>query len=170
MDDATQEGATGQHRGAAGNRADPQDGYAHDPLALEVETGDLACEHINTGCRNRARDEPRIAISVSLNSGPMDRRPLASVQQAELDRRMIRRPSHHTIEGIDLSNQMSLADAADCRIAGHLAKVESRHRHQSHRRAHPVGGQGAFNTRVPSTDYDHVVLFHVKPIFQDRNG
>ena len=64
-----------------------------------------------------------IEPAIRLNPRAVYRRPLAAVEHAPVDRRPVRRPRHQAIEDVQLANKMSLADAADRRIARHLPDV-----------------------------------------------
>ncbi len=62
-----------------------------------------------------------IELAVGLGAGPLHRRALAAVEHAELDAGRVGDPAHQAVQRVDLAHQMALAEAADGRIAGHLA-------------------------------------------------
>ena len=66
---------------------------------------------------NRATVQPAIA----LRARRPHRRALAAVQHPELQRREIGRAAHDSAERVDLADDGALGDAADRRIARHLA-------------------------------------------------
>jgi hypothetical protein len=62
-----------------------------------------------------------IELAISLGARSAHGGTLAPVEQTKLDAGRVRHAAHHAIHGVDLADQMPLADPADCRIAGHLA-------------------------------------------------
>ena len=56
---------------------------------------------------------------VGLGAGAVHGRPLAAIEHAELDAGGIDGPGHGAPEGVDLADDLSLAHAADGRIAAH---------------------------------------------------
>ncbi len=98
-------------------------------------------------CRDRA-SRPAIRLhgmavelAVGLGARPAHRRALAAVQDAELDAGAIDRPAHDAVERIDLAHQMALAEAADRRVARHLADRRALVRQQQRARARPAPPQ-----------------------------
>ena len=66
-------------------------------------------------------DELLIGLLVSLRAGAVHRRPLAPVEHPKGDARLVNHPAHQAVEGVDLSDEVALADAADGRVARQLA-------------------------------------------------
>ena len=62
-----------------------------------------------------------IELAVGLGARPAHGRPLAAVEQPELDAGGVGHAAHQAIERVDLAHQMALAQPADRRIAGHRA-------------------------------------------------
>ena len=62
-----------------------------------------------------------VKLAVGLGAGALHRRAFAAVQHAELDAGGIGHLAHQAVEGVDLADQMPLAEPANGRIAGHLA-------------------------------------------------
>ncbi len=62
-----------------------------------------------------------VKCTISLGAGGPHRGSLAGIQDAELDPGAIGGPGHEPAQRVDLLDQMALADAADGRVAGHLA-------------------------------------------------
>ena len=77
-----------------------------------------------------------IKLAVGLGARPPHRRTLAAVEHAELDAAPIGDPAHQAVQRIDLADQMTLAEPADGRIAGHRADRRKPVGHQR-RRARP---------------------------------
>ena len=71
--------------------------------------------------RDRVLHGPAVELAVGLGAGTLHGRALAAVEHAELDAGLVGDAAHHAVEGIDLAHEMALAQAADGRIAGHLA-------------------------------------------------
>src|SRR5437762_14336262 len=62
-------------------------------------------------------DGSAIELAVGLRPRPAHRRPLAAVQNAELDPGPVDRPAHDAVERVALAHEMSFAEPADRRIA-----------------------------------------------------
>ena len=122
MDQAAQEGAGGEHHGAGAEAAAVGGDDAGDRAVLDDQVLDRRLDHCEVR-RGADRGLHRLAIelAVGLGAGPLHRRPLAPVQDAKLDAGGIGHPRHQAIERVDLADEMPLAEAADGRIAGHLA-------------------------------------------------
>ena len=70
-----------------------------------------------------AADGALVQLPVGLRARGAHRRSLAGIQGAELDAGAVGRQRHRAAQRIDLLDQMALADAADGRIAAHLARA-----------------------------------------------
>jgi hypothetical protein len=68
--------------------------------------------------------------------------PLRLLKDAELNARAIGRPGHGAAQCIDFTDQMTFANAADGRIAGHLTQGIDGMREQQGTTAHASSGQG----------------------------
>ena len=62
-----------------------------------------------------------VEAPVGLGARPPDGGPLAAVEDAELDAGAVDGASHEAVQGVDLAHQLSLGQAADGRVARHLA-------------------------------------------------
>ena len=71
-----------------------------------------------------------IELPVGLGAGALDSRTLAAVEDAKLDAGLVGGARHHAIERVDLAHQMSLAKAADRRVARHFADRRETMGHQ----------------------------------------
>ena len=60
-----------------------------------------------------------IELAVGLRPGTSNRRPLAPVEHSELNPGCISRSTHQAIEGINLADKVTLAQATDRRITRH---------------------------------------------------
>jgi hypothetical protein len=64
---------------------------------------------------------------------------------------------HQPVEDVELTDQMPLADAADRRVARHLARIPGAEAEQRNSSA-AAGCRGrSFAARVTGTDYDDIV-------------
>ncbi len=64
---------------------------------------------------NGVLHRPLIELAIGLRPGPPDRRPLAPVEQPELDPGLVGHAAHQSVERIDLPDEMTLAQSADRR-------------------------------------------------------
>ena len=122
MDEATQECSGRQHhraateRGAVGGR-DTNDGAAfHDQI---FDRGGAKFEAGLVG--QRLAHGLFVQSAVGLRAGTAHRRTLAPVEDAKLDARSVGDPPHDAVHGVDLADQVALADTANGGIARHLA-------------------------------------------------
>ncbi len=97
-----------------------------------------------------------IKLPVRLGPRSADGRTLAAVQHPKLDPAGIGHATHQTIQGIDLANQMALAQTTDGRVAGHRADGRETMGHQGSLRAHPRSRARGLAAGVAATDNDDV--------------
>ncbi len=102
-----------------------------------------------SGCR-------LVKHAISLGASGAYGRSLAAVENAELDAGEIRGRGHGAAQGIDLLDQMALADAADGGVAAHLAESFHIMREQQGAHTHASGRQGRFGTGMAAADHDDV--------------
>ena len=62
-----------------------------------------------------------VELAIGLGARAADGRALGEIEHAELDAGAVDGAAHHAVQRIDLAHQMALAQAADGRIARHLA-------------------------------------------------
>jgi hypothetical protein len=96
---------------------------------------------------------------VALGAGAPDGGSAGGVEQAELDAAGIGDLAHDAAEGVDLADQMSLGDAADGGIAGHLRDQVEVQGEERRAQAHPRGSGSGFAASMAGTDYQYVELF-----------
>ena len=106
--------------------------------------------------------------SVSLRARAAYRRPLAAVEDTELNAGAVGDPRHQPIESIDLSHEMALGEPADGRVAGHFADGRSAVRNQQRLGTHARGGGSGFATGVAATDDDDIGAMFVNPLHGGR--
>ena len=101
-------------------------------------------------------DRLLVQQAVGLSSGRANGCPFAGVQRSELNARFIGGEGHRAAQGVDLPNEMSLADAADRRIARHLAEGFDAVRDQQGSAAASRRCESRLGSGVAATDHDHV--------------
>jgi len=99
---------------------------------------------------------PPVARAICLRPWPTHRRPLPPVQHLEVDAGTIGGQAHEPVQRVHLPHQMPLADAADRRIAGHLADGGPTMRQQQRARAHARSSSRRLTARVPAANHHHV--------------
>ncbi len=125
------------------------------------EVGDFGFAQREVRLRLEQRaDRLPIQRAVRLRAGRAHGRALARVQRAELDAGAVGGDRHRAAHGVDLAHQVALADAADRRVAAHLADGREALRHQQRARAHPGRREGRLGAGVAAADDDDVELFH----------
>ena len=97
-----------------------------------------------------------VELAVGLRARRAHRRTLAGVQRAELDAGAVRGARHRAAQRVDLLDQVALADAADGRVAAHLAQRLDALREQQRARAHARGRQRGLGAGVAAADDDHI--------------
>ena len=162
MDQTIEEGANGQYDRLAAD-ADP---------ALGDDTGDTIPVHDQIVAGLLEDLQVRVVLqglthhslvqqAIRLGTGSPHRRALGRVERAKLDPAEIDGLRHDPAKGVDFLDQVSLADPADRRIAGHMPQ-----------RIYVVGEQQGIETHsgcrcccfgscMTATDDDHIKLFMV---------
>jgi hypothetical protein len=103
-----------------------------------------------------------------LRPGPSDCGSFALVQNPKLNSRLIRDLAYQTVESVDLPHQVSLAEAADSWVTGHLTYGGEPVSEQNRIGSESRGRSRGFCARVSSPDNNNVSaqiqvpLFHVK--------
>ena len=157
MDQAAQEGPCGQHHG---RRVEAQAGCGHgarDPPAFDREVVHGGLEEPQVRLTLEAPTNGRtIKDAVGLRAGGSHCRALAGVERAELDARLVGGDCHRAAESVDFAHQVALADAADGRVAGHLAERFQGVGEQQRARAGAGGRQRGLGAGLAATHHDHV--------------
>ena len=94
-----------------------------------------------------------VQLPVRLRTGGADGRALARIQGAELDAGPVDRSRHGAAQSVNFPRQVSLADAADGRIAAHLAERSDVLGDEKGAGARARGSERRFRAGV-STAYD----------------
>jgi hypothetical protein len=111
---------------------------------------------------NHPLDRIAIQAPVGLCPRALNRRSLSPVQQSKLDPRPICGPAHGAVERIYLADKVTLAQASDCRIAGHHPDFGRIHRHQRSSSAKPCSCVCRLDPGMTTTDNNNIIMFHVK--------
>ena len=94
--------------------------HAANPIAFNQEiVNSLLKQRQTTLGFDQVANRLPVKQPIGLRAGRPDCRPLARIQRAKLDAGMIDRARHGAAERIDFLGQMTLADSANRRIAGH---------------------------------------------------
>ncbi|MCY1229189.1 hypothetical protein D9M72_415460 [compost metagenome] len=163
VDLAVQERAGGQHHGpTAEGDSDLRHG-ADNPVALDHQVIHCLLEQHQVRLVFQAGTN-RLAVqhTVCLRARGTHRRPLAGIEDAELDAGLVRGGRHGAAHRIHFLDQVPLADAADGRIAAHLAQRLDVVGQQQRLAAHARGGECCFSAGVTATDDDDIEFFWVK--------
>ena len=88
----------------------------------------------------------------------MHSRALAAIQQAKLNAGGITSPTDNAVEGVDLADQVALADTAHGRVARHLANGIGAMGHERHVGANPRCSRCGLGAGMAAADYDNVEL------------
>ena len=157
MDEPAQERTCGQHHRPCPEFAAVSQTYAGH-VASHEKIVHLAGDDPEVGHRFDRRPHGRgIEFAVGLGARAAHRRPLASIEHAELDAAGVRHTAHEAVEGVDLAHEMALPEPADRRIARHGADGRGPLCDHGGARAHPRGGRSGFAAGVAAADNDHVV-------------
>ena len=85
-----------------------------------------------------------------------------AVQNTELNTALVRGQRHGAAQGVHLFDQMAFANAANRRVATHLAKRFNVVRQQERFRAHARSGQRSLCASMATTDDDDIKLLGVQ--------
>jgi hypothetical protein len=127
-------------------------------IALDQQSFDAALAQSETWAilQHSLHAQP-IESFVGLGSRRSNCRPLFSIEGSELNSGVINSSTHLAAEGVDLFDQMALANTANRGVTRHLAdvvKIEGEHQGLT---SHTRGCQASFDTSVPRANDDHIV-------------
>jgi len=157
MDESIQEGASGQHDS---RRFEAQPNLGHDASHAVTFDGDVV-DCLLKQCQvwlvfEAATDRCLVEHAVRLSTRRAHGRPLARIQDTELDAALVRGLGHRAAKRIHFLDEVSLTDATDRRIAAHLPKRLDVVREQQGRSTHAGSGERGFGAGMAATDNDHV--------------
>ncbi len=144
------------HRACAKPHADLGDGTDH-AIALhqQIFHGLLEQHQVRLVFQAMA-DGGFVQHAVRLGTGGAHGRPLAGIEDAELDATLVGGQCHGTTQRIDFLDQVPLADAADGRVATHLPQGLDVVRQQQGLAAHACRRQGGLGAGVSAAYHDHI--------------
>ena len=157
VDLAAEERADGQHYCS---RAEFDAGMRDDAphlLAFHDEVGDFLLEQREVRLvLQRRTDRLLVQNAICLRTRRAYCRTFAGIESTELDAGTIGRLRHRAAERVDLLDQMTLADAADRRVAAHLPERLDALRQQQRAHAHARRGQSGLGAGVTAAYNDDV--------------
>ncbi len=159
VDQAIEECAGGQHHGAGGKAAAVAGDDAANPAVLDDQVLDPALDHLEIGGgADRRLHGLAIELAVGLGARALYGGALGAIEQPELDAGGVGDAAHKAVEGIDLAHQMALAEAADGRVAGHLADGREGMGDEGRAGAHAGRRGRSFAAGMAAAHNDHVEL------------
>ena len=156
---APEKRAHGEHHVARAKLDAAQSHAADDVVLCQAQVGDLLLKQPQI----RLRLEPPahralVELAIGLGAGRAHRRTLARIERAKLDACRIRGQCHDAAERVDFLDEMALADAADGRVAAHLAESLDVVREQQSAAPHAGGRKRRLGARMAASHHDHVEL------------
>ncbi len=100
-----------------------------------------------------------VGLLVALGAGRPDGGTARGVEQAELDADGVGDFGHDAAESVDLADDVSLGDAADGGVAGHLRDEIGVEGEQRGAQSHARRGHGGFAAGMTGADYGNVEMF-----------
>ena len=160
MDQAAEKSAGGQHHPPGGDMPSVAErDAAHPAVVVEQQILSRALDDIETvDLGQQFGHGAAIKLAVGLRPRPAHRRTLRTVQHAELDAGLVDGPAHHPVERVDLAHQMALGEAADCRVARHLADRRPVVRQQSGAGTDAGRCRSRLAASMTTADHEHIVL------------
>src|SRR4051812_49666825 len=137
MDQTTQERPGSDHHRSGRKLSAVTQTNSSDSAIRDDELIRLAFDHAEIiSLPDRGLYGSGVKLAVRLSARSANCWTLATVQHPKLDPTGIGRPAHETVQGIDLTDQMTLAETADGGIAGHGADGGETVSHQGSPGAH----------------------------------
>ena len=87
-----------------------------------------------------------------------------------MNRRLVRGDADQAVEGIDLADQMSLAESPDRRVAGHRADLGRIEGDQRHLRAEPRRRGRRLDSGMAAAHHDDIKFVHGRALGGQRSG
>ena len=136
---------------------------AHHPITLDHQVIDRLLKQPEVGLVfEHAADGGFVQNTVGLRPRGAHRRAFGAVQNTELDTALVSGQRHGAAHRVHLLHQMTLADAADRRVAAHLAQGLNVVGQQQRFAAHAGAGQRRFGAGMAAADDDHVKFLGIK--------
>jgi len=163
MDAAGEERPGGQHHRPALEHQAHLGAHAGHAVALKQQVVHRLLEQIEIGLVfEPLADRLLVQHAVGLGTGGPHRRPLAGIEDAELDARLVGGQGHGATQGIHFLDQMAFADAADGWVAGHLPQRLDVVREQEGPTAHACGRERGFGAGMAAAYDDDIETGGIK--------
>ncbi len=120
MDEPAQERPRGDHHRSGAEHPPITQNHAGRPALGDHQVDHFPLDDLETVLRPQQRLY-RLAVELTIRLGPRPahRRPLAPVEDPELDAGAVRRHTHDPVERIDLADEMTLAEPTYGGVARH---------------------------------------------------
>jgi hypothetical protein len=119
----------------------------------------LRNDNVDAALRHEVLNRSTVERAVCLEARPLHCRPLAAIQHPPMDCSPVGRPRHQTVENVQLTDEVPLANAADRRIAGHLSDILRTEGHETDARASSSGSGRSLTAsmaRANDKDVEHL--------------
>ena len=157
MDEAAQKRPGGQNHGAARELAAVGEFDAADAPIRDDQVVRFRFDHLQIRrFANRGLHRRRVELAIGLGAGAAYRRAFAAIQNTKLDAATVGDAAHKAVQSVDFPDQMTLAEAANRRIAGHGADGGEAMRHQRRLRAHAGGRGRGLTAGMAAADHNDV--------------
>ena len=157
MDAPVEKGASRQHDCLASKANANLCHGPDDPVAFQQQVIDRLLEQPQVRLVLQPLADRRLVEQpIGLCPGRAHRRALARIEDAELDAGFVGGQRHRAAQRVDLLDQVPLADAADRRVAAHLAERFDVVREQQRGAAHAGGGQRRLGAGMAAADNDDI--------------
>lgn len=124
MDDAIQEGSSGQNHCASSDLSSVSQADARNAAAIEHQVDSFAFnDRQQWFSLQPLLHGLAVERTIRLGARPLNGRALPPVQNPELNSRTVGDIRHHAIKRVNLANQMPFPQPANSRIAGHRTNV-----------------------------------------------
>jgi len=128
-------------------------------LAFDDQLSDLGLLDLQSGLplQHHAHLQP-VGLLVALRPRRPDGRPARCIQQPELNAHGIGHLAHDPAQRVDLAHDMSLGNASDGGIAGHLRDQISVQREECRAQPHARAGHRGFATGMTGSNHGNIVM------------
>ncbi len=132
----------------------------HRSVIYDQELGDLGLLDLEVGLgfEDLAHFEA-VGLLVTLGAGRPDGGAARGVEQTELDADGVGDLGHDAAESVDLADDVSLGDAADGGVAGHLRDEVGVEGEEGGAQSHARGGHGGFAAGMTGSDDGDIEMF-----------
>ncbi len=162
MDTPRQESARREHDGTGSEADTGLRDDTHHALAFHDQIVGRLLKDLQVGLiLHQGTHRGFVQYSVGLGAGGPYRRPFAAVKNAELDTATVGGAGHHPTQGIDLLNQMPLADTADGRIAAQLSNRFDIMGQQQGAQAHARRRHAGLGAGMAAANHNHIKMLWI---------